>query len=176
MTMPQPLPIATSLNTLLPLLQTQLSESLSLDPTRILIVCRASRDVDHYGAEREIILRPRGLTPEQGIIDGAGRVITLFAQRLEMILRCRQGTDQGGSDRMKLTDATRGIIQMWENVVASCQLFTPTDEDGNALLWEPMRCLRIDDSERDNKQVDWVEVTIPWEMKYWFATVNIQTL
>lgn len=157
-----------SINDILAAVKAQLASYTGLDSGRIFEVAR--RRVPHFGAERDILLRPGRADPMDPMIEGGGRVDARVRRRLETVIRTRLELDQPDRDRIWLTETenARGHFQFEELVIDALEMFFPADSDGNHLTTEGMRFQGIGEPDKDERSEEkgWGESTIVWLLEY----------
>lgn len=91
-------------------------------------------------SQRYLLIVPGPQRPDQGLIRGGGLAATLMRGEVGIILWTRLWTDAGHmGDQAKLTDTSKGSLQMIRRIMKSLQMFDPTNADTNYYLAEPMR-------------------------------------
>ena len=90
-------------------IEARLVASLSLDPTRVLIVARD--EVPHFGAEKDVLIEAADWSNESPEDDGTGRMATPIRRTFEITLRTRMRLDKANGDADWLKNASRGFMQ-----------------------------------------------------------------
>ncbi len=123
--------IATTMDVILPVLETRLVTVTGLPPERINEWLGS--EAPHFQGDHDLVLRLKGLQPESGFLEAGGRLSIEVTERLEIEVRTRLSLDPASSAKRWLTDPDFGHIPMRTLVVDALEGFLPTDGSGNGL-------------------------------------------
>jgi hypothetical protein len=105
-------------------IQARFVASLSLDPTRVILVARD--DVPHFGAEKDILIAASDWRNESPEEDGTGRMATPIRRSFDITLRMRMRLDKANADSAWLTNAARGFMAFEHDAMDAIHNFYPT--------------------------------------------------
>ncbi len=135
-----PTRIQSRLETILPIVKTQIITATSIDPTRVFATLSTERDLMMRApSDRFIALRPTNFPIWDGAVTGGGNDDLWMHGELDITLFVRYGVDQSYADDSWLLDSTAGVLALWSNLIHGLQLYDPVDGSGNQVLSEPMR-------------------------------------
>ena len=167
--------IRSSLRGILSAIKAQIISGVPLPAARVLVSVR--KQVPHFQADQDVVIRPRGFKIEKIITDQVGRWETTLRRRIDFTCRTRLGVDESDRDESWLQHASFGHILLEEKVVDAMQEFFPADASGNHLVREPM--LLTDgldpDKEQDDELVEWGQSTVSFDVVYDLAFTELPT-
>ena len=161
--------IRSNFGAILEAIKNQLVAEIEIPAERVLIVVR--RNVPHFAADQDIVLRPLGFRVDRQITDQTGRFLTAIVRRLEVRARTRLTLDEASRDEQWLLHETLGHLALEEGIVDALQEFIPLDNDvdQNALTYEPILLSDGTDPEQmpDRGQpTDWGESRLIFDVPY----------
>jgi hypothetical protein len=109
-----------------------------------------------------LTIAPATFRADEGLVTGGGVLGTNGT--LSISLWSRFEVDWASADADALQDQTNGILAKWRTVLASLQLFAPTDESGNCILEEPMRVINW--SVRPRHRAPWLVIDSSWDARF----------
>ena len=126
-------------------------------------------DVEYFEgdppADQFLAIAPLTFDTIEGQVTGGGANLFGTNGQLSMALWNRFEVDWALSDSDSLTDQTNGILAKWRAILASLQLFAPTDGSGNCILEEPMRLVRWAVRPR-RERTPWLVIDSTWEIRF----------
>lgn len=120
----------------------------------------------HDQADHYITILPLHQWVFQDCSDGAGRYYTEAHGRINTYLRCRLSLDESYRDKEWLTNETLGALSTYHKIIDALQMYLPTDDDGNAILMEPMRLVYTNEPRKERQSPDWGEIMLEWQVVY----------
>lgn len=154
-------PKRTSFGEILLAVKAEVIKRTGLPAARVIILARDQ--APKAQAEQIIYLRPRRFTSIEPENTGGGRSNTRLTRQLDLILSSRMATDASTSDEDWLTHPTRGYYALEDAAVDALQEFFPTDGQGNALVFEPIRIMSEDQT---LKLGHWGQANATFEVGY----------
>lgn len=155
-------------------IKAQIVAELDYPDNRVIISIR--REVPHFNADSDIIIRPLGFRAISQITDQTGRFATAVTRRLEVRARTRLALDEASRDEIWLTDESRGHLQLEDQIVDALQSFIPVTSTlaPDAMTLEPL--FLIDGSDPDQQSdrgrgqpANWGESRLTFEVSYIMA-------
>lgn len=138
---------------------------------RVYIVAR--RNVPHFQADQDILIRALGFTVDRGWADGAGRKATRIDRQVAIIPRTRLATDEADRDPQWLNHASLGHYQLEEKIPDALEEpWFPAAANGDHLTIEPIRMLsgsEADKGEMKGEDFDWGDSAIFYKVSYLLA-------
>lgn len=167
--MPQ---IRATMRQILPLLEAELRRLTGL-PAECVNPWIGEKNGPHLQGDFDLLLRLRGFSPDQGWQMGAMKVALEIKERVEVSVRTRLQTDEPGTARQWLEDATLGHLQL-RDLVLGLAGFIPTNAAGDALtnceiLLTPSQPPRPD---AEGASPAWGEERLSFEVSYLLATAD----
>lgn len=141
-------PVATDFDAILHAIQARLMAVLDWPEARVLIDARSDEDADAAipVADQYLRLKLASCTPDAASVEARGRKYPNATARVQVILRTRIDTDKVNSDDQFLThraaeptERSRGHLVAWGRVWDALLCFQPEDDDGNWLVFEPIK-------------------------------------
>ncbi len=155
---------STTLEDILAAITNQLVTTSSVLAAERVIITMADAEVfdgDPPG-DQFLTIAPSTFRADEGLVTGGGVLGTDGV--LSISLWSRFEVDWASADADALQDQTNGILAKWRAVLASLQLFAPTDVSGNCILEEPMRVVNW--SVRPRRRATWLVIDSSWELKF----------
>lgn len=142
-------------------------EITELDAARVGVTVLPPDEVPPFGAPQDVLVRVRGETPDEGIIDGTGRWDNRRRRILDVACRTRVSLDEEGGDLARLTHESLGHVLLEDLVVEALEIFNAPDPDeAGSLITAPLRVGRLTDPQRMAKFPDWVFSVFTVEAEY----------
>ncbi len=139
--------------------------AVSLDASRCLITALPAANVPHTQGDQDVLVRLMNENPNEGFIEGGGRVVDYRYRTLEITVRSRTYLDDVQQDLVRLTDSTLGHIVLEDAVVNALQCIQIGDSSQN-LLTEPMTVGSISTPEKDRDDPNWVSSSLSVKVPY----------
>lgn len=165
--------VRSSFRDILLALRSQILNSLGWDPTRVLVVADEEEDVPHLTGDQDVLIRPRGESPEAGVIDASGRVDNYRIRRATVFLRSRVLLDVVGDSVVRLTDQALGHTVLEDQICDAAEAFFALDNyqpggsgPGNLMLACPARVGPLSEARRSRKHKEWVVSSFEVEFQY----------
>jgi hypothetical protein len=160
-----PTPVRSSFKDILLRIKDQLVRWIEgLDASHVLITCRDN--VPYYSGDHDIVLRVLGETPENEIINSAGRLDNRRWRRLRVIMRSRLVVDQVDMDVNRLCDEDIGHIVFEDAVCDALEEFFTQDDIQNTLQATNLKVRQLSDPEQDPKHPEWVKSSFMVDIEY----------
>ena len=154
--------IRAGLTIVLSAVKAQLVSYLPITPGQVLILARRRQEAPHLTGDQDLLLKVGPFFPANpGISD---RIDCRVRQRLTVVVRTRWETDEADRDDTWLLDPNVGNRVLVEDVLDALQKFEPADQNGNALVYEPMKFVAGGEPGKDPDQGEWGEDDITFEL------------
>lgn len=112
-----------------------------------------------------LIIRPETFNSIEPMASGGGTATMGTDGFLTLTLWSRCEFDTPLDDTAALSDATYGILALWNRCLTILSQFMPTDDDGNGLCLEPIRFEGWNTQMR-TKADPWLLISCRWNMKF----------
>ena len=129
--------IKSNTGNILTAIKTLLVNELAVGSHKVLLVAKTI--IPNFTGDQDFIIRPGSPTPEDGFVQGSGRLASVVQRQMYVAIRTRFGVDVSNSDERWLLDPTLGHLAREEQVINLLHLRRLKDSSGNDLLIEPMR-------------------------------------
>jgi hypothetical protein len=158
-------PIRTSIRTIALAIQTQIMAITGFKSDRVGIV--GDGVIPHFTATQDVLIRLMDENGDDDALHGAGRVDDRRDRHMTIVCRVRSQQDQAGSDLLRLTRLTTGLVTLEDQVMDALQIFQPQDNVSNVITPEPMRIINGPHAPRhDPDDINWISSEIDLTVKY----------
>jgi hypothetical protein len=164
-----PQPIASSLSTILPLIQQNIAAVTGLPwPERVMITARVKESVPHFQADSDVLIRLMRQRQDFDVNTGQGRVENRWIATCQVAVRSRLYVDEANQDAKFLDDQTLGHIILQDAVTNALEygfdfLISST---GDSYLTEPLRVTDWTDVERERTDAMWGDSSCEIQIHY----------
>lgn len=137
------------------------------DASQVKFIARAYQELPKVQGDFDILLRPRGMSPDQANVQGGGRDSTFLTRYVDVTIRLRENLDAIDSDEAFFTRETAGFFAVEDLVLDSLHMLHPEDANtGDVLTHEPIRLATETDPSRSPADYGWGEASMIFEVKY----------
>jgi hypothetical protein len=165
-TLTQPAP--TSIADILLAVAAQLvSQNVVLDPSRVKIIARRT-EIKHTGADRDILLWPRGSKGARYINRNAkGVLLKETFRRFSVICRQRSNIDSPWVDKDMLASTTNGLLRIEEAVIYALDDYWPTTPKGDNMVTNSLYIDETNDPMAGSEDLEWGTDPINFIVSYY---------
>ena len=157
--------LKTKLSTVLLAIRQRLIDKKLFLPEQVYLSLRMNPPL-HIQADQYALIVPLTQTVDVENWDGGSRYNTLMHGRVNVYLRSRLALDQPYQDHYWLTDGDFGALDKMHDILDALISFTPEDDDGDAILEEPIRLLFTNEPRKDYQNPEWGEIMAEFEISY----------
>ncbi len=160
-------PIPAPFGTVLLAIQAKIIVQTGLDPSAVPITKRDQ--LPQFIADKMVILRVMGETPDAEVIRGSGRIANRRYRKVRIIVRTRFYVDESDRDTVWMTDPALGHLALEDQVIDALEVVWIEDASSNALTFEPCRCGSVSEPKDigGSKDKGWGESFIELTVPYW---------
>lgn len=158
-------PIRTRLDLIIPYLLARLRSVTGL--TEACVFCSQRRKLPYDAmADQFVFIHFHDDTPQQPILQGAGRSDVRQEQLFSVTARTRLALDPPDRDTIWLTQASQGHLLLCHNVDDAMDGYIVEDTDGNWFTLGPIEPAHGKGPEKDDKATEWGEKSMFYRLVY----------
>lgn len=158
-----PIPVVTSLASLLPSLTARLQ---TVFPSTAVYLTLSPDLLKFPGTDSFVTVCPGRHTVDDHIRAGAGRVVMLIHGECKITLWSRLALDQLPREDSWLSDTTYGSLLSSDVIINALEQFQPLDGTGQTYLAMGFQLVSIDHWQRNQENVGWGAISQTWRYEF----------